>query len=224
MLKSTNQSLGEMINHRFVYKYLALSTPQRYLLSLGTESQKFGHTFSFSCFCFLFSWLRSNSKHIFYSSFFRVATLCFDQGFAHSWHDKFSRWASSREFIRNRENPNSVLLHAPGWQPGRARHGRWNQRSQIWTRQTKAPISTGLMSILSAQTNPFSLLFFLRHGSLAAVWPWRPASHSLLCTAEECGIYLGSNLRWGFLNLSWAAEVTLGPSILGRSLCVHVWS
>ena len=27
------------------------------------------------------------------------------------------------------------------------RHGGWNQKSQIWTHQTKAQISTGLMSI-----------------------------------------------------------------------------
>uniref|UniRef100_A0A667WWG4 Sushi domain-containing protein n=1 Tax=Myripristis murdjan TaxID=586833 RepID=A0A667WWG4_9TELE len=43
------------------------------------------------------------------------------------------------------------------------RHGGWNQRSQIWTHQTKAQISTGLKSIpcFLAQTNLFCLLLFL---------------------------------------------------------------
>ena len=54
--------------------------------------------------------------------------------------------------------PSPLLLHASRWEPHMQRssvhllcvsqrHGGWNQKSQIWTHQTKGQISTGLMSI-----------------------------------------------------------------------------
>uniref|UniRef100_A0A4W5K2X4 Cell adhesion associated, oncogene regulated n=1 Tax=Hucho hucho TaxID=62062 RepID=A0A4W5K2X4_9TELE len=62
-----------------------------------------------------------------------------------------------QEVIQNTPTPSHLLLHASRWEPHMRRssahllcisqrHSGWNQKSQIWTHQTKGQISTSLMS------------------------------------------------------------------------------
>ena len=66
------------------------------------------------------------------------------------------------------------------------RHGGWNQKSHIWTHQTKGQISTSLKSI--AQVSWLKQVFFLlvsfSSGFFAAIRTWRPDSRSLLWTVD----------------------------------------
>ena len=57
-------------------------------------SQTFGHSFSFKVFSlfllFYTLWINievlNKPEYVLYFQFFKVATLCFDDSFAHSWH------------------------------------------------------------------------------------------------------------------------------------------
>jgi hypothetical protein len=60
------------------------------------------------------------------------------------------------------------------------RHGGWNQKS---THQSKRQISTACLCFL-AQASLFFLLMSFSSVFCAAIWPWRPNSHSLLWTVD----------------------------------------
>ena len=117
-----------------------------------------------------------------------------------------------------------------GWRIAAECCGGWNQKSQIWTHQTKGQISTGLMSIdcvswpkkvSSYYWCPLvvvSLQQFDHEGLIHTV-----SSEQLML---QCVCYLNSvkHLYWlrflrlvTLMNLSSAAEVTLGLPFLWRS-------
>ena len=63
----------------------------------------------------------------------------------------------------------------------------WNQKSQIWTHQTKGQISTGLIShclCFLAQVSLFFLLVSFSSGFFAEIRPWMPDSRTLIWTVD----------------------------------------
>ena len=110
------------------------------------------------------------------------------------------------------------------------RHSGWNQKSQIWTHQTKGQISTGLMSIAcvswpkqvsSSCWYPLvvvSLQHFDHEGLIEAV-----SSEQLMlrCVCNMNSVKHLFGLRFlrlvNLMNLSFASGVTLGRPFLWRS-------
>ena len=137
--------------------------------------------------------------------------------------------------------PSHILLHAPRWKPHMRRssihllcvsqiRSGWNQKSQIWTHQTKGQISTGLMSIACVswpkQDSSYyccplvvvSLQQFDHEGLIHAV-----SSEQLML---RCVSYLNSvthlfrlqsEVQLTLMSLSHALEVTLGLPFLWQS-------
>jgi hypothetical protein len=79
------------------------------------------------------------------------------------------------------------------------RHSGWNQKSQIWTHQTKGQVSTSLMFIACVS------------------WPKQVSCVCYLNSVKHL-FGLPSEVQLTQMNLSSAAEVTLGLPFLWRSL------
>ena len=137
--------------------------------------------------------------------------------------------------------PSHLLLHASRWEPQMRRssvhlvcisqrHCGWNQKSQIWTHQTKGQIPTGLMSIArvswpkqvsSSDWCPLVVVSFqqFKYDGLIHAVSSEPLMMSCVCYLNSVKhLFRLKFLRLvTLMNLSSAAEVTLGLPFMWRS-------